>query len=147
MTGNLCLTFLFYPVARGSSILPMLGLTSESSIKYHIWIGNLAVALFTAHGSTYFLYWIITNRLSEVKNSCFSPVFYFDIELYDTSPVFYFDIEFYDSGSYLFTWRVLMKWNTGIRGMWSGDRVVSGDEEKQYIWSFFELPLIIIRLG
>ncbi|KAH6829994.1 hypothetical protein C2S53_000309 [Perilla frutescens var. hirtella] len=65
VTGNLCLTFLFYPVTRGSSILPMLGLTSEASIKYHIWLGNLSMALFTAHGLIYFLYWIITNRLSE----------------------------------------------------------------------------------
>ncbi|XP_057780590.1 ferric reduction oxidase 2-like isoform X2 [Salvia miltiorrhiza] len=65
VTGNLCLTFLFYPVTRGSSILPMLGLTSEASIKYHIWLGNLAMALFTVHGSIYFLYWIITHRLSE----------------------------------------------------------------------------------
>ncbi|PIM97205.1 Ferric-chelate reductase (NADH) [Handroanthus impetiginosus] len=65
-TGNLCLTFLFYPVTRGSSILPMLGLTSEASIKYHIWLGNLAMGLFTAHGFLYIVYWIITNRLSEM---------------------------------------------------------------------------------
>ncbi|KAL8495176.1 hypothetical protein ACS0TY_019371 [Phlomoides rotata] len=66
VTGNLCLTFLFYPVTRGSSILPMLGLTIESSIKYHIWLGNLAMSLFTVHGFLYILYWIITNRLSEM---------------------------------------------------------------------------------
>ncbi|XP_011092755.1 ferric reduction oxidase 2 isoform X2 [Sesamum indicum] len=66
VTGNLCLTFLFYPVTRGSSILPMLGLTSEASIKYHIWLGNLAMSLFTAHGFLYILYWSITNRLSEM---------------------------------------------------------------------------------
>ncbi|KAL0464829.1 UNVERIFIED_CONTAM: Ferric reduction oxidase 2 [Sesamum latifolium] len=65
VTGNLCLTFLFYPVTRGSSILPMLGLTSEASIKYHIWLGNLAMSLFTAHGFLYILYWFITGRLSE----------------------------------------------------------------------------------
>lgn len=66
VTGNLCLTFLFYPVTRGSSILPMLGLTSESSIKYHNWLGNMAMALFTLHGFLYIVYWIITNRLSEM---------------------------------------------------------------------------------
>ncbi|KAI3444512.1 hypothetical protein Pfo_001177 [Paulownia fortunei] len=66
VTGNLCLTFLFYPVTRGSSILPMLGLTSEASIKYHIWLGNMAMALFTAHGFLYIVYWTITNRLSEM---------------------------------------------------------------------------------
>ncbi|KAK4411423.1 Ferric reduction oxidase 2 [Sesamum angolense] len=52
-------------VTRGSSILPMLGLTSEASIKYHIWLGNLAMSLFTAHGFLYILYWSITHRLSE----------------------------------------------------------------------------------
>ncbi|GFP91492.1 ferric reduction oxidase 2 [Phtheirospermum japonicum] len=66
VTGNLCLTFLFYPVTRGSSILPMLGLTSEASIKYHIWLGNMAMALFTAHGFLYIVYWIVTNRLSQM---------------------------------------------------------------------------------
>ncbi|KAL2251762.1 ferric reduction oxidase 2-like [Sesamum indicum] len=66
IAGNLCLTFLFYPVSRGSSILPMLGLTSEGSIKYHIWLGNIAMALFTAHGFLYFVYWGFTNRLSEM---------------------------------------------------------------------------------
>ncbi|KAL0373682.1 UNVERIFIED_CONTAM: Ferric reduction oxidase 2 [Sesamum radiatum] len=66
VAGNLCLTFLFYPVTRGSSILPMLGLTSEGSIKYHIWLGNITMALFTAHGFLYFLYWGFTNRLSEM---------------------------------------------------------------------------------
>lgn len=66
VTGNLCLTFLFYPVTRGSSILPMLGLTSEASIKYHMWLGNMAMGLFTAHGLLYIVYWTITNRLSEM---------------------------------------------------------------------------------
>ncbi|XP_073123192.1 ferric reduction oxidase 2-like [Henckelia pumila] len=66
VTGNLCLTFLFYPVTRGSSILPMLGLTSESSIKYHNWLGHMAMSLFTLHGFLYIVYWIITGRLSEM---------------------------------------------------------------------------------
>ncbi|KAL0339437.1 UNVERIFIED_CONTAM: Ferric reduction oxidase 2 [Sesamum angustifolium] len=64
--GNLCLAFLFYPVTRGSSILPMLGLTSEDSIKYHIWLGNIAMTLFTVHGFLYFVYWGFANRLSEM---------------------------------------------------------------------------------
>ncbi|KAL6498801.1 hypothetical protein OROGR_028348 [Orobanche gracilis] len=66
VTGNLCLSFLFYPVTRGSSILPMLGLTSESSIKYHIWVGHMTMALFTAHGLLYIVYWALTSRLSEM---------------------------------------------------------------------------------
>lgn len=66
VTGNLCLSFLFYPVTRGSSILPMLGLTSEASIKYHIWLGNMAMGLFTTHGFLYLVYWTLTSRLSEM---------------------------------------------------------------------------------
>ncbi|CAI9764197.1 unnamed protein product [Fraxinus pennsylvanica] len=68
LAGNVCLTFLFYPVTRGSSILPMLGLTSEGSIKYHMWLGNIAMTLFTIHGSLYITYWTLTHRLSEMLN-------------------------------------------------------------------------------
>ncbi|KAL8090096.1 hypothetical protein AgCh_039535 [Apium graveolens] len=47
--GNICLTFLFFPVTRTSSVLPLLGLT---------------MFLFTAHGSCYIVYWALTNCLS-----------------------------------------------------------------------------------
>ncbi|GLT84667.1 hypothetical protein SLE2022_028840 [Rubroshorea leprosula] len=66
IVGNICLAFLFYPVARGSSVLPLLGLTSEGSIKYHIWVGHMAMVLFTAHGFGYIITWIINNQLSEL---------------------------------------------------------------------------------
>ncbi|CAA2953980.1 ferric reduction oxidase 2-like [Olea europaea subsp. europaea] len=66
LAGNVCLTFLFYPVTRGSSILPMWGLTSEGSIKYHTWLGHIAMTLFTIHGSLYIVYWTLTHRLSEM---------------------------------------------------------------------------------
>ncbi|KAL8111530.1 hypothetical protein AgCh_019298 [Apium graveolens] len=64
IVGNICLTFLFFPVTRTSSVLPLLGLTSEASIKYHIWLGHITMLLFTAHGSCYIVYWALTNRLS-----------------------------------------------------------------------------------
>ncbi|CAH8250820.1 unnamed protein product [Arabidopsis lyrata] len=63
IVGNICLAFLFYPVARGSSLLAAVGLTSESSIKYHIWLGHLVMILFTSHGLCYFIYWISKNQL------------------------------------------------------------------------------------
>ncbi|CAH9118158.1 unnamed protein product, partial [Cuscuta europaea] len=66
LTGNICLTFLFYPVTRRSSILPMLGLTSEGSIKYHIWLGHMTMLLFTAHGLLYILFWALSHRLYEM---------------------------------------------------------------------------------
>ena len=66
LAGNICLTLLFFPVTRGSSILPLFGLTSEGCIKYHIWLGHLVMALFTAHGLGYLLLWAVTGQLSEV---------------------------------------------------------------------------------
>ncbi|KAK6135254.1 hypothetical protein DH2020_030997 [Rehmannia glutinosa] len=55
--GNTCWAFLFFPVTRGSSILPLFGLTSESSIKYHIWLGHISMFLFTVHSVGFIIYW------------------------------------------------------------------------------------------
>ncbi|KAL6323155.1 hypothetical protein AAG906_027433 [Vitis piasezkii] len=63
LTGNIVLAFLFFPVARGSSILPLFGLTSEGSIKYHIWLGHICLALFTSHGVCYIIRWIAKHNL------------------------------------------------------------------------------------
>ncbi|KAF3441540.1 hypothetical protein FNV43_RR15454 [Rhamnella rubrinervis] len=66
LVGNICLAFLFFPVARGSSVLPLLGLTSEASIKYHTWVGHLVMTLFTAHGLCYIIYWAVTDNISQM---------------------------------------------------------------------------------
>ncbi|XVE73829.1 hypothetical protein DITRI_Ditri11bG0150100 [Diplodiscus trichospermus] len=66
LVGNICLAFLFYPVARGSSVLPLFGLTSEGSIKYHIWLGHMTMVLFTSHGICYIVYWAVTGHISEM---------------------------------------------------------------------------------
>ncbi|KAK8269017.1 hypothetical protein V6Z11_D11G103400 [Gossypium hirsutum] len=66
LTGNVCLAFLFYPVTRGSSVLPLLGLTSEGSIKYHIWLGHMTMVLFTIHGICYIIDWAVTGNISEM---------------------------------------------------------------------------------
>ncbi|XP_052180905.1 ferric reduction oxidase 2-like [Diospyros lotus] len=66
LLGNICLAFLFFPVTRGSSILRLVGLTSESSIKYHIWLGHITMILFTAHGLCYIIFWIGTHQISEM---------------------------------------------------------------------------------
>lgn len=68
LVGNICLAFLFFPVSRGSSILRFIGLTSEGSIKYHIWLGHTALTLFTAHGLCYIIFWDKTHKISEVSN-------------------------------------------------------------------------------
>ncbi|MFQ6671353.1 hypothetical protein Gotur_035928 [Gossypium turneri] len=64
--GNICWAFLFFPVTRGSSVLPLIGLTSESSIKYHIWLGHLSNILFAAHTIGFIIYWAITNQMAEM---------------------------------------------------------------------------------
>lgn len=62
--GNICWAFLFFPVTRGSSILPLVGLTSESSIKYHIWLGHLSMILFAAHTVGFVMYWAVTHQMA-----------------------------------------------------------------------------------
>ncbi|CAI8604436.1 unnamed protein product [Vicia faba] len=64
--GNVCWAFLFFPITRGSSILRLVGLTSESSIKYHIWLGHLSMVLFAAHTIGFIIYWAITNQMIEM---------------------------------------------------------------------------------
>ncbi|XP_068314564.1 ferric reduction oxidase 2-like isoform X1 [Pyrus communis] len=66
LVGNICLAFLFFPVARGSSVLALFGLTAECSIKYHIWLGHIGMILFTAHGLCYIIYWAATNQISQM---------------------------------------------------------------------------------
>ncbi|RWR89449.1 ferric reduction oxidase 2-like protein [Cinnamomum micranthum f. kanehirae] len=66
LVGSVCCAFLFFPVTRGSSILPLIGLTSEGSIKYHIWLGHIVMILFTAHGLCYIIYWASTNQISQM---------------------------------------------------------------------------------
>ncbi|KAL7107066.1 hypothetical protein ACP275_06G030800 [Erythranthe tilingii] len=65
--GNTCMAFLFFPVTRGSSILPLMGLTSESSIKYHIWIGHVSTVLFVAHSVGFMIYWgAMSHEMSQM---------------------------------------------------------------------------------
>ncbi|THF95294.1 hypothetical protein TEA_016836 [Camellia sinensis var. sinensis] len=59
-------TFFGTQVSRGSAVLPLFGLTSEASVKYHIWLGHIAMTLFTAHGVCFFVYWSVTHQLSEM---------------------------------------------------------------------------------
>ncbi|CAI0472264.1 unnamed protein product [Linum tenue] len=65
LVGNICLTLLFFPVARGSAVLQFFGLTSEGSIKYHIWLGHAVMTFFTAHGICYIVYWALMGQMSQ----------------------------------------------------------------------------------
>ncbi|EYU34160.1 hypothetical protein MIMGU_mgv1a023886mg [Erythranthe guttata] len=66
LVANIALAFLFFPVTRGSSVLPLFGLTSEGSVKYHIWLGHIVMTLFTVHSLGYIVYWASVNQLSEM---------------------------------------------------------------------------------
>ncbi|XP_020574718.1 ferric reduction oxidase 2-like [Phalaenopsis equestris] len=66
LAGNMCAAFLFFPVARSSSLLPLVGLTSESSIRYHVWLGHLVMVLFTAHGLCYVIVWAFNGSINEM---------------------------------------------------------------------------------
>ncbi|XP_076920446.1 ferric reduction oxidase 4-like [Bidens hawaiensis] len=61
--GNITWAFLFFPVTRGSSLLRLVGLTSESSIKYHIWLGHVSMVLFALHSVGFIIYWGITDKM------------------------------------------------------------------------------------
>ncbi|KAH9305481.1 hypothetical protein KI387_009885 [Taxus chinensis] len=69
LVGTLCLAFLFFPVTRGSVLLQLLNTSFEISVKYHIWIANVAMAILTAHGMSYLLIWGATNDLPEEVRS------------------------------------------------------------------------------
>ncbi|MCD7463949.1 hypothetical protein HAX54_051761 [Datura stramonium] len=64
--GNICYAFLFFPVTRLSSILPMVGLTSESSIKYHIWLGHVSMALAVLHSVGFVIFYAMSNQMTEM---------------------------------------------------------------------------------
>ncbi|CAM8917620.1 unnamed protein product [Rhodiola kirilowii] len=66
LVGNICLALLFFPVTRTSSILPLFGLTTESSVRYHIWLGHIAMFLSTAHGALFILSWIFTSDFGQM---------------------------------------------------------------------------------
>ncbi|KAF3780687.1 Ferric reduction oxidase 4, partial [Nymphaea thermarum] len=64
-SGVLCTALLFIPVSRGSAILKVAGLSFKESIRYHIWLGHTAMAVFTIHGLLYVIIWASNNNLHE----------------------------------------------------------------------------------
>ncbi|KAJ4966284.1 hypothetical protein NE237_018133 [Protea cynaroides] len=56
LVGNVCLSFLFFPMIRGSS----------ASIKYHIWLGHTVMTIFSAYGLCFIIKWAALNRMWEM---------------------------------------------------------------------------------
>ncbi|XP_074294229.1 ferric reduction oxidase 4-like [Silene latifolia] len=63
--SNVAWAFVFFPVTRFNSILPLVGLTYESSIKYHIWVGQAVMILSALHSAGFFIYWLMTSQMIE----------------------------------------------------------------------------------
>ncbi|KAG9455474.1 hypothetical protein H6P81_008378 [Aristolochia fimbriata] len=57
VAGNICSALLFFPVTRVSSILPLLGLTSDGSIKYHMLIYRAFGHVLLHHARSNMLKW------------------------------------------------------------------------------------------
>ncbi|KAF3777983.1 Ferric reduction oxidase 2 [Nymphaea thermarum] len=73
----LCTALLFIPVSRGSAILKVAGLPFEESIRYHIWLGHMAMVVFTIHGLFYMLVWTrvgTSNVVGELSWLCGLPL-------------------------------------------------------------------------
>ncbi|CAA7406801.1 unnamed protein product [Spirodela intermedia] len=66
LIGTLSCAFLFFPVTRGSSILPLFGLTSDASVKYHVWLGHITLIFFFGHSAGYIIYWAINDEICEM---------------------------------------------------------------------------------
>jgi ferric-chelate reductase len=65
--GLVCLNLLFLPVSRGSVILRVLDIPFEHAIKYHVWLGNFVMTIFTLHGLSYCIAWFSEGCLIKVR--------------------------------------------------------------------------------
>jgi hypothetical protein len=65
--GLVCLNLLFLPVSRGSMILRVLDIPFEHAIKYHVWLGNFVMTIFTLHGLSYCIAWFSEGCLIKVR--------------------------------------------------------------------------------
>eukprot|EP01018_Ginkgo_biloba_P025258 Gb_17654 [translate_table: standard] len=61
--GTLCLALLFLPVSRGLVLLQLIGIHFEISVKYHVWIANIMMVIYTLHGLCFAIVWGSQNHL------------------------------------------------------------------------------------
>ncbi|KAL3515803.1 hypothetical protein ACH5RR_022705 [Cinchona calisaya] len=67
--GQMCLAFLFLPVARGSVLLRFMHIPFEHATRYHVWLGHLTMLLFSLHGIFYVVAWSMQGTLREELNA------------------------------------------------------------------------------
>ncbi|EFJ12316.1 hypothetical protein SELMODRAFT_425399 [Selaginella moellendorffii] len=63
--GAVPFAFLFFPVARFSSLFQLIKIPFEHSIRYHIWIGHIMMVIWSAHSIVYVMYWPIAHKSKE----------------------------------------------------------------------------------
>lgn len=57
LLAEICLAFLLLPILRGLSILRLLGIQFEASVRYHIWLGTSMILFATLHGAGTLFIW------------------------------------------------------------------------------------------
>lgn len=62
--GMFVVTFLFLPISRGSVLLRVIDVPFEHATRYHIWLGNLTMSIFTLHSLCYMVSWGLRGNLS-----------------------------------------------------------------------------------
>ncbi|XP_068665198.1 ferric reduction oxidase 8, mitochondrial-like isoform X2 [Aristolochia californica] len=58
-----CLVLLLLPVLRRLSLFQLLGLQFETSVRYHIWVGNTMMLIATFHGLITLIVWSLKHKL------------------------------------------------------------------------------------
>ncbi|XP_077229412.1 ferric reduction oxidase 8 isoform X2 [Tasmannia lanceolata] len=63
LLAEACLALLLIPVLRGMAIFQLLGLQFETSVRYHIWLGNIMMLFSMLHGAITMFIWGIKHNL------------------------------------------------------------------------------------
>ncbi|XP_068652314.1 ferric reduction oxidase 8, mitochondrial-like [Aristolochia californica] len=58
-----CLVVLLLPVLRRLSLFQLVGLQFETSVRYHIWLGNTMMLIATFHGLIHLTVWSLKHKL------------------------------------------------------------------------------------
>ncbi|XP_073139963.1 ferric reduction oxidase 8, mitochondrial [Henckelia pumila] len=65
LLAEACLALLLLPILRGMSIVRLLGIQFEASVRYHIWLGNAMLLFATLHGAGTFFIWGMKHRIHD----------------------------------------------------------------------------------
>ncbi|KAH9605766.1 hypothetical protein KSS87_005238 [Heliosperma pusillum] len=62
---KICLALLLLPILRGLSILRLVGIQFEASVRYHIWLGTMLVFFAALHGGGTLFIWGINHKIQD----------------------------------------------------------------------------------